>query len=151
MMMRKYVKQGVCLLLILLTVGFIFHNSAQPVKASNEQSAKVAETIGGKPKEEYEKPADWRAFVSHVRKAAHAVEFFAQKSALPQAVWNVLSCALAVAVADESIQILSGRGPKVQDVLLDFCGAAAATAVALLIFGAVRLYKARKAAANTVS
>lgn len=164
MMMRKYVKQGVCLLLILLTVGFIFHNSAQPVKASNEQSAKVAETIGGKPKEEYEKPADWRAFVSHVRKAAHAVEFFAlglelsllflwalQKSALPQAVWNVLSCALAVAVADESIQILSGRGPKVQDVLLDFCGAAVATAVALLIFGAVRLYKARKAAANTVS
>lgn len=163
-MMRKYVKQGVCLLLILLTVGFIFYNSAQPVKASNEQSTKVAETIGGKPKEEYEKPADWRAFVSHVRKAAHAVEFFAlglelsllflwavRKGALPQAVWNVLSCALAVAVADESIQILSGRGPKVQDVLLDFCGAAAATAAALLVFGAVRLYKARKAAANTVS
>lgn len=40
--MYKYAKQGVCLFLILLTVGFIFFNSAQPVEASKERSANVA-------------------------------------------------------------------------------------------------------------
>lgn len=156
--MKKLWKRSVCLLLILFTVGFIFYNSAQPVEASKEKSASVAETIAPKPKEEYEKPADWRAFVSAVRKGAHAVEFFALGSELSllflwafrpksvwQAGWNSLSAALAIAVADESIQILSGRGPKVQDVLLDFCGAAAATAVFLLIWSAVQLYKKRRA------
>lgn len=156
--MKKLWKRSVCLLLILFTVGFIFYNSAQPVEASKEKSASVAETITPKPKEAYEKPADWRAFVSAVRKGAHAVEFFALGSELSllflwafrpksvwQAGWNSLSAALAIAVADESIQILSGRGPKVQDVLLDFCGAAAATAVFLLIWSAVQLYKKRRA------
>lgn len=150
--MREHIKRGICLLLILLTAAFIFYNSAQPVEASKEKSASVAETITPKPKEAYEKPADWRAFVSAVRKGAHAVEFFALGSELSllflwafrpksvwQAGWNSLSAALAIAVADESIQILSGRGPKVQDVLLDFCGAAAATAVFLLIWGMVRI------------
>lgn len=155
--MCKYVKQGICLLLIFLTVAFIFYNSAQPVEESKEKSASVAETITPKPKDEYEKPADWRAFVAHVRKAAHAIEFFVLGAELSvlllillpnrrwvQAIWNTISSALAVAVTDESIQILSGRGPKVQDVLLDFCGAAAAVAVVLLFCGVVHLCKRNK-------
>lgn len=159
--MRRYVKPTVCFLLIFLTVAFIFYNSAQPVEESKEKSASVAETIAQKSKEEYEKPADWRAFVAHVRKAAHAIEFFVlglelsalflavlHRPSVPQAIWNILSAALAVAVADESIQILSGRGPKVQDVLLDFCGAAAAVSAFLLIWGAVRLYKQKRLLKN---
>lgn len=155
--MYKYVKQGVCLFLILLTVAFIFFNSAQPVEASKERSANVAEFLTPTPKNEYEQPADWREFVAHVRKSAHAIEFFVLGTELsvlffvllpnrrwPQAIWNTVSTALAVAVADESIQILSGRGPKVQDVLLDFCGASAAAAVVLLFCGAVHLCKQNK-------
>lgn len=157
--MGKRILRGVCLFLILLTVGFIFYNSAQPVKASNTQSAKVAETIGGKPKSEYEDPADWRAFFLHVRKAAHAIEFFTlglelsflllvllKRTSLLQTAWNILSAALAVAVTDESIQILSGRGARVQDVLLDFCGAAVAAAAVFLLYGAVYLWRRRKPA-----
>lgn len=159
--MRRYVNLTVCFLLIFLTVAFIFYNSAQPVEESKEKSASVAETIAQKSKEEYEKPADWRAFVAHVRKAAHAIEFFVlgsefsvlflillPKSSVPQAIWNTASVALLVAVADESIQILSGRGPKVQDVLLDFCGAAAAVSAFLLIWGAVRLYRRKRLVKN---
>lgn len=155
--MKGIWKKAVCLLLILLTVGFIFFNSAQPVEESKERSTTIAETITPTPKSEFEKPADWYAFVLHVRKAAHAVEFFVlglefsllflwafPKKHTVQAVWNILSAALAVAVADESIQILSGRGPKVQDVLLDFCGAAAAGIIAVLLYGAVYLYKQQK-------
>lgn len=164
--MYKYVKQGVCLFLILLTVAFIFFNSAQPVEASKERSANVAEFLTPTPKNEYEQPADWREFVAHVRKSAHAIEFFAlgvelsvlffwafSPKHMPQAVWNTLSAALTVAVADESIQILSGRGPKVQDVLLDFCGAAVAASVSLLLWGAVHLYRKRiaKNAQDTMS
>lgn len=155
--MKAFFKQGICFLLIFLTVAFIFYNSAQPVEESKEKSASVAETIAPKPKEEYEKPADWRAFVAHVRKAAHAIEFFVlglelsalflavlHRHSVLQAIWNVLSAALAVAVADESIQILSGRGPKVQDVLLDFCGAAVAMLVSLLIWGCINLCRKQK-------
>ena len=160
--MYKYAKQGVCLFLILLTVGFIFFNSAQPVEASKERSANVAEILTPTPKEEYEQPADWRAFVAHVRKSAHAIEFFGlglelvvlffwafPNKRIAQAVWNTVSVALTVAVADESIQILSGRGPKVQDVLLDFCGAVAAAAVSLLVFGIVHLYRKRRTEQNS--
>lgn len=39
-----------------------------------------------------------------------------------QAVFNCAALGLMTAVADESIQILSGRGPMVTDILLDFCG-----------------------------
>lgn len=155
--MKGIWKKAVCLLLILLTVGFIFYNSVQPVEESKERSTTVAETITPTPKSEFEKPADWYAFVLHVRKAAHAVEFFVlglefsllflwafQKKHIIQAAWNILSVSLAVAVADESIQILSGRGPKVQDILLDFCGAAAAVCIALLVYGAVYWHKQHK-------
>lgn len=149
--MRKYIIQGVCFFLIALTVAFIFYNSAQSALLSGERSENVAESISPKPKEEYEKPADWNAFVRQVRKAAHAVEFFAlglelavlflmlrRKTRTLQAFWNTLSVALAVAVADESVQILSRRGSRVQDVLLDFCGATCAILLVSVMYFSVR-------------
>lgn len=164
MRMRNIWKQLLCLLLIGTTVLFIFYNSAQPVPASEKQSTNVAESIAQKPKEDFETPADWHTFVTHVRKAAHAVEFFAlglelsmlflmlrRKAHALQAVWNTLSVALTVAVADESIQILSGRGPKVQDVLLDFCGAVCAVLLVSAVYftvRAVRMYKIKKIPVN---
>lgn len=162
--MYKYIKQGVCLGLIFLTVAFIFYNSAQTVPESKEAATSVAETIAPMTKNEYETPADWRSFVSLVRKAAHAVEFFVLGAELSifflalrqrkgvQSVWNLLSLALAVAVADESIQILSGRGPKVQDVLLDFCGTVCAVALfSLVYFPVSALVRRRRQRKNQIT
>ncbi len=148
-MMRTSVKQWICLAIVFLTVAFIFYNSAQPVPESKEASSSVAQTIAPITRNDYETPADWRSFVEHVRKAAHAAEFFLLGMELSvfflalrrrkgvQSFWNLLSLALTVAVADESIQILSGRGPKVQDVLLDFCGALCAAVLFSLVYFSV--------------
>lgn len=75
-----------------------------------------------------------------IRKLGHFSEFFALgtlisllficiKKLTPHYIIHAFSIGLAVAVIDESIQILSGRGPMVQDVLLDFT----AYAIALII------------------
>lgn len=146
-------------LLILLTIAFIFENSVRREQVSSERSTAVAEAITPIPRDEYEKPSDWSAFIQHIRKAAHAVEFFVlgielsalflfvlKKNGLWQRSWNALSILLAVAVTDESIQILSKRGPKVEDVLLDFCGAVVAVAFALLIYVLVYWRNKRKVA-----
>ena len=69
-----------------------------------------------------------------VRKTAHFCEFgllgceltllFWLKSGLSfQNLCNSAFAALLTAVTDETIQIFSGRGPQVQDVVLDFAGA----------------------------
>lgn len=145
--------------LVLLTVAVIFYNSAQPVTSSDETSKNVAEQIVSvlpSAQDATETPRGMREFVQQVRKAAHAVEFFALGAELSvlfylfhkrlrlQTLWNTVSAALAIAVADESIQILSGRGPRVQDVLLDFCGALAATALCWLLFGVIYAVRHRK-------
>ena len=71
------------------------------------------------------------------RKAAHVFEFFV----LALLVWALLRllerkallltavCGLAVAVADEGLQLLSGRGSRVSDVLIDFAGVLLALAI----------------------
>lgn len=157
--MRNTVKQSLCVLLIAATLFFIFYNSAQKVPDSKQASASVAAVISSVATDNGEKePSSFSAFLlEYVRKAAHAVEFFVLgaelavwlvvlrvKTITAQAVWNTLSSILLFAVTDESIQILSGRGPKVQDVLLDFAGGAAAVLLVLLLYGAASVCRARK-------
>lgn len=71
-----------------------------------------------------------------VRKLAHFTEFAILGSELAlllivyrkvslQGVVNCLFASLSAAVIDETLQIFSGRGPMVQDVVLDFAGATA--------------------------
>ncbi|MBQ7017258.1 MAG: VanZ family protein [Firmicutes bacterium] len=74
-----------------------------------------------------------------IRKVAHFCEYavlgflygikFRQGRRNGQWIYNYGMAGLATAVADESIQILSGRGPMVADVLLDFCSFATGFAV----------------------
>lgn len=155
--MKRKIGIGLCLFCILLTAAFIFYNSAQPVPESQKASASVAETIVSVALNGGASFGSWTSFVNHIRKAAHAVEFFALGAELSvlffvlfrkhnaQSVWNVLSIALCTAVADESIQILSGRGPKVQDVLLDFCSALCAmTAIGILTAVGIAVFRATK-------
>lgn len=157
--MGNTVKQILCLLLIGATVIFIFHNSAQEVPESHQASASVSAAISSVVTDDGEKePSTFSAFLlEYVRKAAHAVEFFALGAELAvwfvilraknislQAVWNTLSAVLLCAVTDESIQILSDRGPKITDVLLDCSGGAAAVLLVLCIYGIVRALRTRK-------
>ena len=145
--MKHKISIAVCVLLIAVTVGFVFNNSSKPTAESQQASAVVAETIEEvAQKTNSNETQTTLVSVRYLRKAAHAVEFFALGLELAafsllvgrrkysfQKLWNVFSVSLLVAVADESIQILSGRGPKVQDVLLDFCGAAVGIALVLLL------------------
>lgn len=155
--MKRKIGIGICLVCIVLTVAFIFYNSAQPVPESQKASASVAETIVSVAPNGGEFFGSWTSFVNYIRKAAHALEFFVLGTELSllffavlqkrgvQAVWNVLTLALLTAVTDESIQILSGRGPRVQDVLLDFGGGAVALTLVMLIFLIVRAVQNRRA------
>ena len=143
--MKRKIGIGICLVCVLLTVAFIFYNSAQPVPEWQKASASVAETIVSVAPNGGASFGSWTSFVNYIRKAAHALEFFVLGTELSllffavlqkrgvQAVWNVLTLALLTAVTDESIQILSGRGPRVQDVLLDFAGSMTAVLLILLL------------------
>lgn len=159
MHMRNTVKQILCLMLIGVTLLFIFYNSAQKVPDSKRASASVAAIIADVATDSGEKePSAFSAFLlNYLRKAAHAVEFFALGAELSvllvvlrtkkitlQAVWNTLSAVLLFAVVDESIQIFSGRGPRVQDVWIDFAGGAAAVALVLSLIGIVHACRGRK-------
>lgn len=155
MLVKMKVARAACLIAVLLTVAFIFYNSAQPVPDSIEASANVAEQIAAVVPVQ-DTAENGTNFVQLVRKAAHAVEFFALGAELSvlfyllhkrlhiQTLWNTISAALGIAVADEAIQILSGRGPRVQDVLLDLCGALAATALCWMLFGVLYAVRRRK-------
>ena len=78
-----------------------------------------------------------------IRKAAHFCEYaalgflygiqFRHGRKNGQWLYNYTMAGLATAVADESIQILSGRGPMVVDVLLDFSGFIVGFAVVQLV------------------
>ena len=145
--MKHKFSVAICVILIVLTVGFVFNNSAKPTAESQQASAVVAETIQEVAQKTTSNEGQTTLVsVRYLRKAAHAVEFFALGLELAafsiiigrrkysfQKFWNVLSMALAVAVADESIQIFSGRGPKVQDVLIDLGGAAVGILLTLLV------------------
>ena len=144
--MKKRIFLCIWVVLTVLTVAFIFNNSAQPVPESQKVSANVAETIASISPNGGEAPEGWSSFAAYIRKAAHAVEFFVLGTELSllffvllktrklYSVWNVLSIVLCTAVADESIQILSGRGPRVQDILLDFSGGAVAMLLFFILF-----------------
>lgn len=156
--MKHKIAVIICGIIIVLTVSFIWNNSRQPTDESKQASAVVAEKLQqiipeDSPEEEHSFLSDLKM---NIRKAAHAIEFFAlgaelaifsfiiRKRFKPQYLWNILSASLAIAVADESIQILSGRGPKVQDVLLDFGGAFTGILLIFLIYLVVRLFRKRR-------
>jgi VanZ family protein len=61
-----------------------------------------------------------------------------------QSVVNCLSFSLATAVTDESLQLISSRGSQVQDVLLDFTGAAAGIGFMLLFYSVVTVNRHKR-------
>lgn len=121
----------VLVLLLVLTLAFIWGNSLLPRTESQEISRGLL--------------AELCAALEHVgmhldpqndhwlRKLAHFGEFgllgaelctllFLNRRARPQGFVYCAFAGLAVAVTDEALQLISNRGSQVQDVLLDFAG-----------------------------
>lgn len=123
--------KAVTLLLIILTLAFIWSNSMQPKAKSTDSSMKLLDTIA-----EILEPVGIKIDTSNdrpIRKFAHFAEFSllgAELYALMllcgmkglQGIINSLFCGLLTAVTDEFIQIFSHRGSSVADVMLDFSG-----------------------------
>ena len=137
------------LLLAVAVTAFIWQQSTVPAPASAEISDTVrdvvVDAVGGE-------QTSVGSFVDRfVRKIAHFVEFsllgicveayFLRRFAL----WEIASrgaIGLFVAAADETIQIFTGRGASVLDVLLDLSGFVAASLCLLLLgelFARVRI------------
>ena len=112
-------------ILLVVTLCFIWGNSMQDKAESANISGRVTAWLNsiGIPATEY-----------FVRKSAHFCEFGLLGVELMLLFWlrsglhmqnccNAAFAALLTAVTDETIQIFSGRGSQVQDVVLDFSGA----------------------------
>ncbi len=127
--------------LLALTLAFIWGNSLLSIPESEKASLGLLELLG---------PLLDRVFgpgiiTDHIlRKTAHFCEFallgaelrllfrlLGQKGLQGQA--NALFAALAAAVTDESLQLLSDRGSQVRDVLLDFSGSFTGALLMLLL------------------
>ena len=142
-------RQLVAVIFIILTLSFIFIQSAlPPVISSSESSAVsdwvadiVAGIIGDDSPEAIARAEAAAAFINkNMRKIAHMVEFAALGSEVAllgcfmllsegearikrRALLAIsLMSGLLVAFCDESIQILSKRGPSVTDVWIDLAG-----------------------------
>ena len=137
------------LLLLAVTITFIWSNSLEGPNASQAKSLKVLEKITPF-LEFFVGKGNVTDFL--VRKLGHFTEFFALGFELAlfisilnrvklQPVINCMSLSLAVAVTDESLQILSNRGSMVSDVLLDFCGSVSGILFILLLYF---IFKSRK-------
>lgn len=140
------------LIIILATVAFIWSNSMPSIPESKAESLEVVEVV----KPVLEPIVGPGNVTDHlVRKLAHFVEFgvlgcelmqlvIVRKRRGVQPLINCLFAGLAVAVIDETIQIFSGRGSQVQDVWLDFAGAATGLFFVLLISFIVRAIRKRR-------
>ena len=154
-MKQQKVTAYIAVVLIVLTTGFIFVNSALPEEKSNSVSKTTAQAVEAMVTDDGAKEAKPISIflIKYIRKAAHAVEFFAlglficlfqaAGSRFDRAsVVQIGALLLETATIDESIQILSVRGSNVRDILLDFVGGAVAVFLFLILyFSVTRLQK----------
>ena len=132
-MKNKRIHLTVSLSLIVLTVGFIWINSALSGQDSSELSGRFRDLLE-KVLTFLHCPQSIEAFLlDNIRKVAHFVEYAVIGLELAilwaglekgfQGFWNAWSTVLAIAVFDETIQLFAtSRGPQITDVLLDASG-----------------------------
>lgn len=139
----------VLIVLMVMTIAFIWGNSLLGRQASTEHSdtvrgflQKIAELLG----------LQWTLTIPMVRKAAHFLLFFllgtewtlyrlCGRQLNRQDVGSILSGVFTVAFLDETIQVFSKRGPLITDVWLDISGGVTAM---LLVFALYYLINACK-------
>jgi len=141
----------VLLILIVLTVAFIFIQSTYPPQESSEKSEEVGDIIAEiippeTPVGEYVQ--------NNVRKLAHFFEFLALGLWVslyvsfsftdPALYFGALFSGLLVALLDETIQIFSSRGASVADVWLDFLGYTCSTVIIYTVCTVWRLIRRKR-------
>ena len=130
-------------LLLIVTLCFIWSNSLVGKESSASLSGKVTSWLNG---------IGIPVTDHFVRKSAHFCEFGLLGCELLLLFWlrsglhvqnrcNAAFGALLAAVTDETIQIFSGRGSRVQDVLLDFGGALTGILLVSLLAGLIEKRK----------
>ena len=144
------------MVLIILSIAFIWGNSLQNPQDSMERSGAAEKVVKpvllAIPIDSWHTPG-MITFIT--RKLGHFSEFFllgielmALKILLHPVLrikfWHLFLLMLLIAAADESIQLTNGRGAMVQDVMLDSLGAL--TGLSLIrIFDKLRLSAFREA------
>ncbi|MBO4220771.1 MAG: VanZ family protein [Clostridia bacterium] len=147
---RSKIITVILLILIILTVAFIWSNSLKDSDSSHSDSnvlvaffRPVLEMLGVTAK---------KAQVYFIRKGAHLSEFFLLGSLFAALLshlkrrWTGLGAfvGLSVAVLDEYIQSFSDRTSLISDVLIDFSGYAAGFAAVALVFFLVRDHRKKR-------
>jgi VanZ family protein len=143
--MKRYkILSAILIILILLTLAFIWGNSFATIEESEQQSEKVLDDV----KPALETVVGSGNVTEHlIRKLAHFVEYLVLGVMLAllfallgrHRLQDIVNCAfigLLAALIDETIQLFTDRGPQVQDVWLDFIGYCAGV---LVMAGAVKL------------
>lgn len=154
---RKTQIKTILVVLLALLLAFIWLHSMMPAEDSAEESRRVGQFLTPF----LELLVGEGNVTDHlVRKLAHFCEYGAlgilagalllvkKESGIFR--WSyALLCALAVAVIDESIQLLAdGRGAQVQDVLLDTAGSLTGLLAVWLIATLVRWFRRRNKTAS---
>jgi VanZ family protein len=134
----------------------IFCFSAENAEKSTQTSAGVIEDVldAVLPEDEVT-PELVNKLQFPFRKMAHFGEFFILsleinlliitiKKYQIKRVWVQLLIGLAVAIVDELLQLLVGRGAMVKDVLIDFGGVVSITLIILIIYLIVKKRQGRK-------
>lgn len=125
------------LVMAALVLLVIWGNSMLPPEQSSKMSSEVKQII--------EEVTGIQVEEHTVRKSAHFAEFAALGAEVVIFLWLInfvrtrtvvysIFCGMTAALTDESIQLLSGRGALVQDVLLDLWGFALGAALVLLLY-----------------
>ena len=148
----KKIKIIILSVLIALTLAFIWGNSCLSTSASSSESKEVYGAFNS--------ILDFlfgQGVITHsiFRKLMHFGEFsllgleinllFISLFGIKvEKILHACSLGLLIAVIDESIQILSNRGPAVIDVLIDLAGYIVATLILFIVIAVVKIIKNRK-------
>lgn len=125
-------------IIILLNLVFIWGNSV----FSQEHSHQISTMFRGFLSKFFDLEGGADALSDHfIRKAAHVFEYFVLGILLTSFFGRlklknclaVFFAAVPVAAIDETIQIFTGRGPAVKDVMIDICGYAMGFMIVMLI------------------
>ncbi len=141
----------VLIVLIALTLTFIFVQSSFSYEKSSEQSSQAGDIVSGI----VSPNTQTGSFIQkYIRKIAHFLEFAVL--GLWTSLYVILSfpklkimlstlpCALVVALVDETIQIFSKRGPAITDVWLDFAGFVTSSVVVYTVYAVIFLIKSKQ-------
>lgn len=154
---RRRILRITLIVLVVLTLAFIWTNSLRSGEASLDQSEKFKAflikifTLGGR----FKLTGVFSFIVNNVRKVAHFVEFALlggllvvcfrtlKKASAVKSFFTALLFSMEAAAFDEMLQLISHRGSAYTDVILDVFGATFGALLVTLIFLILGLLKKR--------